>query len=68
MEANQIRFQNRILFVISLYASTNSGEDTAKEMFYDELNCLLSMRHLSNGNFNLQLGQLSTCGLSLGGL
>ena len=72
VKVNQNRSQKRTLFVISLYAPTNSSEDAAKEEFYNELNRLLNMRQSSNiglvaGDVNAQLGELSTSELGLGG-
>ena len=64
--------QNKTLFVMSLYAPTNSSEGTAKEEFHDEFNRLLNMGQSSDivmvaGDFNAQLSQLSTSELGLGG-
>ena len=51
---------------------TNCSDDSAKDEFYDDLNRLLNMKKPSDivivaGDYNAQLGKLTTHELDLGG-
>ena len=66
------RSQKRTLFVVLLCAPTNCSDYSAKDEFYDDLNCLLNMQKPSDivivaGDYNTQLCKLATPEMDLGG-
>ena len=72
VKAGRNRSQKRALFVVSLYIPTNCSDDSAKDEFYNDLNRLLNMKNPSDivivvGDYNAQLGKLTTHELDLGG-